>query len=306
MAARATTATTLPMSGSPVVALYANATMSTSQASPSTAAATRIGSQRRSDRENTDMAAVSQALVEFANSHRQPAAPGIEVVATPRYQVTLQPDFPIAGPNSVAWVRCRGEEAEEVIREARAIIAGRGLPVYWILDPGTEPADFTDHLARHGVALDSEVAVMVLPIHADLRGPRVEGLEMLDGLADPESFRKADDVNSEAFGSASRSFESQERRRKNQVAAGNRRLLLATVAGEPAGSAGLTLFPPAGAIINAGAVLPKFRGRGIYRAMVAEAEARETVAAVCGCRPHEVVFTGSGSEADNLGVKGAA
>ncbi|MDQ1456980.1 MAG: cysteine desulfurase [Actinomycetota bacterium] len=35
-------------------------------------------------------------------------------------------------------------------------------------------------------------------------------------------------------------------------------------------------------------------------------EARETVAAVCGCRPHEVVFTGSGSEADNLAVKGAA
>src|SRR6266550_1611215 len=193
MAARATTATTLPVSGSPVVAPYANTTMSTSQASPSTAAATRIGSQRLGDRENTDMAAVSQALVEFANSHRQPAAPGIEVVATPRYQVTLQPDFPIAGPNSVAWVRCRGEEAEEVIREVRAIIARRGLPVSWIVDP--------------------------------------------------ESFRKADDVNSDAFGSASRSFESQERRRKNQVAAGNRRLLLATVAGEPAGSAGLTLFP---------------------------------------------------------------
>ena len=50
----------------------------------------------------------------------------------------------------MAWVRCRGEEAEEVIREARAIIARRGLPVYWILDPGTEPADFTDHLARFG------------------------------------------------------------------------------------------------------------------------------------------------------------
>ena len=35
-------------------------------------------------------------------------------------------------------------------------------------------------------------------------------------------------------------------------------------------------------------------------------EARETVAAVCGCRPHEVVFTGGGSEGDNLAVKGAA
>lgn len=35
-------------------------------------------------------------------------------------------------------------------------------------------------------------------------------------------------------------------------------------------------------------------------------EARELVAAECGCRPHEVVFTGGGSESDNLGVKGAA
>ncbi len=35
-------------------------------------------------------------------------------------------------------------------------------------------------------------------------------------------------------------------------------------------------------------------------------EARETVARVCGCRPGEVVFTGGGSESDNLAVKGAA
>jgi cysteine desulfurase len=34
--------------------------------------------------------------------------------------------------------------------------------------------------------------------------------------------------------------------------------------------------------------------------------ARETVADVCGCRPAEVVFTGGGSESDNLAVKGAA
>src|SRR5207344_995600 len=35
-------------------------------------------------------------------------------------------------------------------------------------------------------------------------------------------------------------------------------------------------------------------------------EAREQVAAVCGARPHEIVFTGGGSEGDNLAVKGAA
>ena len=35
-------------------------------------------------------------------------------------------------------------------------------------------------------------------------------------------------------------------------------------------------------------------------------EARETVGRVLGCRPDEVVFTGGGTEADNLAVKGAA
>ncbi|MXX00572.1 MAG: aminotransferase class V-fold PLP-dependent enzyme, partial [Acidimicrobiia bacterium] len=35
-------------------------------------------------------------------------------------------------------------------------------------------------------------------------------------------------------------------------------------------------------------------------------EARERVAEVLGCRPLEVVFTGGGTESDNLAVKGAA
>ena len=61
------------------------------------------------------MPAVSQGLVDFANNLRQQAAPGVEVIVTPRYQITLQPDFPIPGPNSVSWVRCRPDEAGEVI-----------------------------------------------------------------------------------------------------------------------------------------------------------------------------------------------
>lgn len=42
------------------------------------------------------------------------------------------------------------------------------------------------------------------------------------------------------------------------------------------------------------------------RAKNALEEARERVAAVLGCRPLEVVFTGGGTEADNLALKGAA
>lgn len=228
------------------------------------------------------MTAVSQALLEFANHHRSPAAPGIEIIDTPRYRVTLQPDFPIPGPNSVAWIRCRADEVSDVIREARAIVAPHHLLFFWTLDPDTEPPDFADHLSRHGVTFDSDVAVMVLPIEAEVTAPDVAGLEIHDALSDPELFRAAAAVNSEAFGSPTAKAAVIERRRQSQLAAGNRRMLLATLDGEPAGSAGLSLYPPAGAIINAGAVREKFRGRGVYRAMVAARLAMAREAGVSG------------------------
>ena len=46
---------------------------------------------------------------------------------TPRYRVVLQPDFPIAGPNSASWVRCRAEEADEVIDEVSSLFRDRDL-----------------------------------------------------------------------------------------------------------------------------------------------------------------------------------
>jgi GNAT superfamily N-acetyltransferase len=219
-----------------------------------------------------------RSLIEFANHFRPPAAPGTEIIETPRYRVVLQPDYPIPGPNSATWIRCRPEEAADVIAEVKAIFRESALPCMWILDPETEPADFPERLAAHGIQPEPhapEVAVMILPSDAHLAAPHADGVEMHDALADLESFRRADEVNAHAFGDPIRGttpeeVAAQERRRQSQLAAGNRRMLLATVDGEPAGSSGLTLFPPAGAIINGGAVLERFRGRGVYRAMVVE------------------------------------
>lgn len=217
------------------------------------------------------MAAVSQGLIEFANHHRQPPAPGIEVVRTPRYQVTLQPDLPIPGPNSISYVRCTTVDADEVIDEARAVVKRHPVSVLWTIDPETEPPNFADFLVARGIEFDSDVRVMVLPIDAEVAAPAVPGLEIRDALADDESFNAADAVNREAFQSrAPVDRAANARRRKNQLAADNRRLLLATVDGEPAGTGGLSLYPPAGAIINGGAVRSKFRGRGVYRALVAK------------------------------------
>jgi GNAT superfamily N-acetyltransferase len=223
------------------------------------------------------MPGVSQALIEFANHNRQPPGPGIEIMETDRYRIVLQPDYPIPGPNGVGWIRCDAGDADQVIDEVRKVVAPRHLPIMWVTDPETQPPDFADYLAGHGILPEPTapaVDVMVLPIDADVHSPSVKGVEIHDALADAETFRQADAVNAEAFEDPERAAgaeqrAAQERRRSNQIEAGNRRVLLVTVDGEPVGSAGLTLHQPHAAIITGGAVREKFRGRGIYRMMVA-------------------------------------
>ena len=146
----------------------------------------------------------------------------------------------------------------------------------WVLDPGTQPPNFADHLARHGVFPDphgEEAAVMVLPARTPLELPEIAGLELVDALADSAAFASSVAVAAEAFSSDSLLVDptfmaTQERRRLNMRAAGRRYQLLATVDGEPAGTGSLSVFT-GGAIINGGSVRPKFRGRGVYRALVA-------------------------------------
>lgn len=273
----AAAATRLPGPGWTEIAAYPNAASSTTQVLPSAAAAILAGAQRRTGLENRLMPAVSQGLVDWANGWRQPPAPGIEIIEAARYRLVLQADFPIAGPNSASWIRCRPEEADEVIDQVRAEFRARRLPLMFVLDPGTEPARFPEFLAARGIHPDEHApksAVMVLPIDATIDAAVVDGLELHDGLADRETFRSVDAVNTEAFTGAPLvdgpdRDAMRERRRLDNIAYGSRRVILATVDGEPAGSAGLNLFPPDGATFNGGAVRPKFRGRGVYRALLA-------------------------------------
>ena len=65
--------------------------------------------------------------------------------------------------------------------------------------------------------------------------------------------------------------------------------------------------PYLGTVSGAGAFGNPSGGHAVARrAKTALEEAREEVAAALGCEPAEVVFTGGGTEADNLAVKGAA
>lgn len=253
------------------------------------------------------MAAVSQ-LAQFAKGFRARPGPGIEVVVTPRYQIQLIPDFPIAGPNHAAWIRCAAGEADEVIREVKAVSAERGLPFAWIVDPETEPADFADHLQHHGIAPDphGESSVMILAADVEVAHQEVPGLAISDALADFELFLAAEACAGEAFADVPFGEETgisggARRRFEHNLAAGNRHVLLATLDGEPAGSGSLHVQAPGGAMMNGGAVRPRFRGVGVYRALVA---ARLDLARRAGV-PGVVVWAGEMSRPilDRLGFE---
>jgi len=203
--------------------------------------------------------------------------PGVEIIVTPRYQLQLMPDFPVPGPNNVSWIRCSEAEVEEVIREARATAAARNLPLAYVLDPDTRPADLGPRLLALGMTADDDGdknAVMVLPATAPLEATHADGLVIQNGLADLESFTAAERVAAEAFegvpfGEPMEIDAQRERRFANHGATPGRHIVLATVDGEPAGSGSMTVLAPDGARMNGGAVRPQFRGRGVYRAMVA-------------------------------------
>ena len=128
--------------------------------------------------------------------------PGVEIIVTPRYQLQLMPDFPIPGPNNLSWIRCSEAEVEDVIREARATAAAQNLPLAFILDPDTRPADLGSRLLGLGLTADDDGdknAVMVLPATAQLEGAQADGLVIQGGLADLESFTAAERVAAEAF-----------------------------------------------------------------------------------------------------------
>jgi GNAT superfamily N-acetyltransferase len=208
---------------------------------------------------------VPDELVELALRPWSRPYGGVILDRTPERLVQLSPNHPIPGPNSVSLIRCASDRVEPMVAEARALAARNGLRCVWILDPDARPADLPERLAACGIRPVDDLAVMVLPATAELVSPG-PGIEVVDALRDAEAFRAAEAVQAAAFGGGP--APRQEGRFADGRADPRRRFLLALADGEPAGAGWATVFEE-GVFLNGGAVAPAFRGRGVYRALVA-------------------------------------
>jgi len=214
-------------------------------------------------------------LVELALRPWGRPGPGVVLDRTPERVVELRPNHPIPGPNSVSLIRCAPDRVEPMVAETLGLVASHGLTCVWILDPDALPPDLPARLAACGIVPAEELAVMVLPASADLGAPDSR-IELVDALRDADTFRAAEAVQAAAFGGGP--APRQDGRLADARSDRRRRFLLARVDGEPAGAGWATVFEE-GVFLNGGAVTPRFRGRGVYRTLVA---ARLEVARAAG------------------------
>ena len=195
-------------------------------------------------------------------------------VSTDEYRLSHYTDY-----SSVQWSRTDRPVAdvlEEVLGHVRA--AGRPVLRWWV-DERTRPADTEEQLAALGLRMTERLEVLALPVTTELAPPA--GVKVVE-VRDRPDLELAGRIQSEVFGMSPQTDPHlDEQERLLDVPEDERlvRCYLAYVDGEPAASAGSTVDGDALRFWD-GSVLPAYRGRGAYRALVARRlrDARTTTA----------------------------
>ena len=184
-------------------------------------------------------------------------------VSTDEYRLTHYTDY-----SSVQWSRTSRPVADllgEVLDHVRA--AGRPRLRWWV-DERTEPADTERQLAALGLELTERLEVLALPVGTELPVPADVTVAEVRDRAGVE---RASRLQRGVFGqSADTEAYLAEQTRLAALPDRERlsRCYLVYVDGEPAAAGGSTVDGDALRFWD-GSVLPAYRGRGAYRALVA-------------------------------------
>ncbi|HEY1551148.1 MAG TPA: GNAT family N-acetyltransferase [Kofleriaceae bacterium] len=181
--------------------------------------------------------------------------PGQRVIDRPDWFQVITPSIRHGSLNGVERSIVRDDaQIDAAIDDYRSI----GCKFRWTVPPGSAPDDLGDRLERRGLERREIVQLVRAtrePFHA-VPGVTVERVTdaTVDTFAELMAF---------AWGG-----EAHELRALYRAAAAHQLMFLARVDGEPAGAAAMNTFARI-SYLRGGVVLPKFRGRGAYRALVA-------------------------------------
>jgi GNAT superfamily N-acetyltransferase len=179
----------------------------------------------------------------------------------------------ICRPDEGAWSKLASRVRFEAATVASGIAASRGwfadrrvAEFRWLIGPSATPAGIVPLLLARGAARDEaepDLTAMVL----DREPPSVDGIPVRP-VASFVDFEQMEQIRDEVFGRPDGTGRATRRARWSEFQAAGSLAYLAEVDGAPV-SFGVMDRTEAGPMLLAGGVtLPRFRGRGAYRALV--------------------------------------
>lgn len=206
------------------------------------------------------------------------------VPADPEYRVERLPEVTrIVGPgpdahdNCVLWSGLDPASADAVIAREAAYFAGAGRSVEWKLYSHDAPADLGRRLEAAGFVPEEPETLVALDLGGALPPPVDPEGVTIERVIDPVRFGAIDDLMAAVYG-ADEDWRSEVLGAELAAAPDRLSVYLAMADGHCV-SAGWIRFNPGTVFADlwGGATRPHWRGRGIYRALVAKraAEARE-------------------------------
>jgi GNAT superfamily N-acetyltransferase len=181
-------------------------------------------------------------------------APDTEVRDRPGWFQLVTPSSGRAGLNEVSRSILADDEADAVIDATLAEYRGRGLRFRWRIDDTSRPLDLAERLERRGLVCHPGVGVYRRTDGALPPCPTADTVDtfsqvMAEGWDMP--FAQLAAYHRQVLGDPAR----------------RQRLVVAFAGGVPAGAAGMFLLEHS-VMLQGGVVLPAFRRRGLYAAMV--------------------------------------
>ena len=211
------------------------------------------------------MGELDRAKVAAANDAWVVAPEGSEVMETEEYRLVRVPAR-FADPLQVHWVRST-RPAEAVLGDIVARAVGLGLPTALVYVKLSAPDGLDEALLARGARLVDTADVLALALPAVVKAPDLPGLEVR-WMTTLEVARDANIVNVTVFGGSPATDDVLARRAAAFDKKGTGGAQVAYLDGVPIASAGVEIADGV-ARLWGGAVLEAYRGRGVYRALVA-------------------------------------
>jgi GNAT superfamily N-acetyltransferase len=186
-----------------------------------------------------------------------PRLPDLRVIERPGWLQIVTPSIKTGGLNEVIYSALAEPDADGAIDEAIAIYRGLGLKFRWNAGPGRAPVDLGARLLARGLE-ESWGRGMAREIGD--AGGRAENVILVDAST-------VDDYTAVMAAGWAADPAALSTLHTHLLGEDRQRLFVAYVDGTPAAAASYQPFERS-AFLMGGVVLPGFRGRGLYRALV--------------------------------------